>query len=155
MIPGSLSIRRRFVDVPGGQVHLRYGGEHRDRVPVVMVHASPASSRMREPLLRCFAETRAMFAPDTPGNGDSTPPPGEAPAFDAFVGAHVAALDALGLDRVDLYGTNTGANIACEIAIRHPGRVRCIILDGVSLYGEAERTERNEWPFRRRSRTRS
>ena len=96
---------------------------------------------MLEPLLRCFADTRPVFAPDTLGNGDSTPPRGEAPPFDAFVEAHVAALDALGLDRVDLYGTHTGANIACEIAIRHPGRVRRIILDGVSLYSEAERAD--------------
>lgn len=135
------AVRRRFVDIAAGQVHLRVAGERRSGTPLVMFHASPGSSKMLEPLLIRFAATRPVFAPDTLGNGDSSPPLAAAPALDDFVDAHVAALDALGLGRVDLYGSHTGANIACEIAIRHPGRVRRMILDGVSLYSEAERAE--------------
>ncbi len=133
--------RRRFVDTPHGQVHLRYAGPTKGGTPLVMFHPSPGSSKMLEPLLLRFAETRPVFAPDTLGNGDSDPPPGDAPDLAAFAAAHVAALDALGLGRVDLYGGHTGANIATEIAIRHPDRARRLILDGVSLYAEAEREE--------------
>jgi pimeloyl-ACP methyl ester carboxylesterase len=135
------NIRRRFVDIPGGQVHLRCAGEKARGFPLVMLHASPGSSKMVEPLMRAFAGSRPVFAPDTLGNGDSTPPDEPAPLLDTFVDAHVAALDGLGLDCVDLYGTHTGGNIACEIAIRNPARVRHLILDGISLYAESERNE--------------
>ena len=133
--------RRRFVDIDQGQVHVRCAGAGRPGAPLVMLHASPGSSKMLEPLLLQFAATRPVFAPDTLGNGDSSPPADDAPALDVFVAAHCAAIDALGLGLVDLYGTHTGASIACEIAIRRPDRVRRLILDGVSLYTEAERAE--------------
>ncbi len=141
--PASAPIRarRRFVDIPGGQVHVRSAGEAMAGVPLLMFHASPGSSKMLEPLLLRFADSRPVFAADTLGNGDSTPPADPAPALDVFVTAHCQAMDALGLRQVDLYGSHTGANIACEIAIRRPERIRRLILDGVSLYSEAERAD--------------
>ena len=96
---------------------------------------------MLEPLIGAFAETRAVVALDTLGNGDSSPPPGTAPDLDVFVDAHVEAIDRLGLRSVDLYGGHTGGNIAVEIAVRHPGLVHRLILDGMSLYSEAERAD--------------
>ncbi len=134
-------VRRRFVDIDSGQVHVRVAGESAHTTPLVMFHASPGSSKMLEPLMVRFAATRQVFAPDTLGNGDSTPPAGASLDLDEFVDAHVTTLNGLGLGQVDLYGSHTGANIACEIAIRHPDRVRKIILDGVSLYGADERAE--------------
>ena len=134
-------VRRRFVDIGAGQVHVRVAGQPGLGTPLVMFHPSPGSSKMLEPLMTRFAATRQVFAPDTLGNGDSAAPTRPDPSLDAFVDAHIAALDALGLQQVDCYGSHTGANIACEIAIRQPGRVRRIILDGVSLYSDAERAE--------------
>jgi pimeloyl-ACP methyl ester carboxylesterase len=106
-----------------------------------MFHPSPGSSRMLEPLIAAFGATRRVIAPDTLGNGDSAAPTGDSPALDVFVDAHIAAIDALGLTRVDLYGGHTGGNIAAEIAIRRPGLVNRLILDGMSLYADAERDD--------------
>jgi pimeloyl-ACP methyl ester carboxylesterase len=44
------------------------------------------------------------------------------------------ALDALGLAQYDLYGAHTGANMAVEMAIARPQRIRHLILDGIALY---------------------
>jgi pimeloyl-ACP methyl ester carboxylesterase len=96
---------------------------------------------MLEPLIGALAARRRVIATDTLGNGDSSPPRERAPDIAYFVAGHVQALDALGIERFDLYGSHTGANIACELAIAHPGRVRRLILDGVSLYSPAERAE--------------
>ena len=52
-----------------------------------------------------------------------------------------AALDARGLDRVDLYGTHTGAMLAIELAVRHPDRVARLVLDGVVLFDDEERDD--------------
>jgi pimeloyl-ACP methyl ester carboxylesterase len=128
-------IRRGFVDLPDAQIHYRYAGApHDGQLPVVLVHASPASSAGLAHLIRAMAVDRPVYAPDTLGNGDSV---GDIPAdADVAFFAHrlVQALDALGLNRFDLYGTHTGASLATEVALNHPRRVNALILDGVGLY---------------------
>lgn len=132
-------VKRRFVDTADGQVHYREAGA--GGTPLVMLHPSPGSAKVLEPLIAALAAKRRVLGVDTLGNGDSSPPREENPDLGCFVRGHVRALDALGIERFDLYGSHTGANIACEIAIAHPGRVRRLILDGVSLYAPQERAE--------------
>ena len=131
-------IRRRFADLPDRQVHYRCAGEG---PPLVMIHASPGSSKQLEGKIESLARSRSIIAPDTPSNGDSTPLPIEAPQIGDYAEALLQFLDAIGMERCDVYGTHTGANIGLEFAIRHPGRVRRLILDGVGVYPEAERAE--------------
>ncbi|HYX66580.1 MAG TPA: alpha/beta hydrolase [Burkholderiales bacterium] len=132
-------IQRRFVDTAEGQIHYREAGS--GGTPLVMLHPSPGSAKMLEPLVAALAAKRRVVAADTLGNGDSAPPRRPNPDLAYFVGGHLQALDALGLERFDLYGSHTGANIAIELAIAYPTRVRRLILDGVSLYTPEERAE--------------
>lgn len=137
------AVRRGFVDIEEGQLHYRQAGEEKpDRLPLVMLHPSPGSSRMLLPLIQRFGKSRRVYAPDTLGNGDSSPPLVD-PKRDLsiFVDAHLRGLDALGIERFDLYGSHTGGNIACEIAIRAPSRVHRLIVDGISVYSDAERDD--------------
>ena len=134
-----MPIVRGFVAAREGQIHYREAGA--GGVPLVMLHPSPGSAKMLEPLLARLAVGRRVIAIDTLGNGDSSPPDDDDPDLSCFVNGHLQAIDALGLARFDLYGSHTGANIACELAIAHPDRVRRLILDGVSLYTAAERAE--------------
>lgn len=131
-----MTIRRGFADISHGQIHYRHAGG--DGPPLVMLHASPGSSRQLEPLMNAFAPTRRVIAPDTLGNGDSAPPREARPTIDSLAAGALEALDALGLDRFDLYGTHTGASIAATIALLRPDRVRRLVLDGVGLYTPAE-----------------
>lgn len=134
-------IRRGFVDIGGGlQVHYRTAGEAVAR-PLVLLHPSPGSSKMLEPLIAAFSETRLVYALDTLGNGDSSAPEGDAPDITYFTQGHMRAIDALGLAEFDIHGGHTGGNVACEIAIAWPERVRHLILDGMSLYSDAERAD--------------
>jgi pimeloyl-ACP methyl ester carboxylesterase len=134
-------VLRGFAEVAEGQVHFRHAGARHGGVPLVMLHASPGSAKMLEPMLALFGRQRRVVATDTLGNGDSSPPLGEAPEMAYFADAHLRALAALGIERFDLYGAHTGANIACEMAIAAPHRVRRLILDGVSLYSAEERAD--------------
>lgn len=136
----NVSIRRKFVAIAEGELHLRAAGPE-SGTPLVMCHASPGSSKQLEPLIGLLSIHRPVLALDTLGNGDSSPPSVEQPEIPYFADAHRRALDALDVDRFDVYGTHTGANIAIELAIRHPTRVRRVILDGVSLYSDAERDD--------------
>lgn len=133
-------IRRGFVNLPDGQVHYREAGRG-GGAPLVLIHASPGSSLMLAPLLAAFGQDRHAIATDTAGNGDTSVPLPEAPGIGQFAACHLAALDALGIDRFDLYGTHTGASIAAEIALAAPQRVRRLILDGVGMYTAEEQAE--------------
>ena len=146
MTAAATRIRRGFADIAEGQVHLREAGvRDASRRPLVMLHASPGSARMLEPLIAGLARNRHVIATDTLGNGDSCAPrlpaDGSRPSIAYFADAHVRALSAWGVEEFDLYGTHTGANIACEIAIAHPARVGRLVLDGVSLYTAEERED--------------
>jgi len=135
-------VLRGFVEIEEGQVHYRSCGATRpDALPLVMLHASPGSSKMLAGMIALMGRTHHVIATDTLGNGDSVPARGAMPTIADFADAHLRALDALRIEQFDLYGTHTGGCIASEIAIRHPGRVRRLILDGMSLYSEEERAD--------------
>lgn len=128
-----MTVRRAFVDFERGQVHYRHAGAP-DAPPLVMLHASPGSSRQLEPLIAAMGESYRVIAPDTLGNGDSMPPAQAQPEIADYAEAVLRTMEALGLERVRLYGTHTGARIACHIALAHPERVERLILDGFGLY---------------------
>lgn len=134
-------LRRGFVDIAEGQVHYRTMGEDGDRPPLVMIHPSPGSSLMLVPLMQRLATTRRVVALDTLGNGDSAAPAHTTRDIGPYADAHARALTALGIERFDLYGSHTGGNIACEIAIAEPHRVSRMILDGMSVYAPDEQAD--------------
>ena len=114
-------IRRDFADLPTRQVHFRHAGEG---PPLLMLHASPGSSKQLEGKIEALSRHHRVIAPDTPGNGDSTPLDIAAPAISDYAAALVQFLDAMGLEQCDVYGSHTGANIGLELAVRSPERVR-------------------------------
>ncbi|MGB1875476.1 MAG: alpha/beta fold hydrolase [Rhodospirillaceae bacterium] len=130
-----LDIDRAFIRIDEGLVHIRTcGSEQNDHLPVYMVHPSPASARGFEPIIRLFGETRRVIAPDTLGNGDSAPPAPDEPDITYFADSVVRLLDKLELDKVDFYGSHTGGRTGCEMAVRHPDRVRRVVIDGLVEY---------------------
>jgi pimeloyl-ACP methyl ester carboxylesterase len=140
---------RAFVRICDGLVHYRHadGGDPTGKsgddraLPTILMHASPASSRSVEPLALALASAGRcrVIAPDTPGNGDSAALLEPAPAVGDYAAAMVRMLDALQLERVNLYGFHTGAHIAVEMAIAHPQRVGRIALDGLLWLEDGER----------------
>lgn len=130
---------RGFVRIAEGQIHYRRAGPAHTR-PLVMLHASPASSLSLLPLAAELSGHQLLL-PDTPGNGQSCAPGLPTPDLVHYADMLDRAMTALGLFEFDLYGTHTGAHIAIEWAIAHPGRVRTLTLDGVALFSPETRTE--------------
>ena len=131
----SSQIKRSFADTSVGQVHYRTArpqGASRSR-PLVMFHGSPSSSHsLARPIVN-LATSRPVIAFDTMGQGDSCPPPSLDVSFEDYARYYAEALTSLGpeLERVDLFGTHTGARIVAEFAIAFPERVGKVILDGM------------------------
>ena len=131
-------VDRAFLRLAEGLVHYRHVGVPggRGRTPLYLAHAGPGSSRAFEPLLPSLARQRFAFAPDMLGNGDSAPPASEAAEMQYYVDCAVRIMDSLGIDKVDFYGTHTGAQIGCQLAVVHPQRVRRLVLDGIPLFAD-------------------
>ena len=97
-----MAIRRGFADIGGAfQVHYRTAGAGGPR-PLIILHPSPGSSKMMEPLIEAYAASRTVYGLDTLGNGDSSPPDLPAPDLAWFARGHMAAIDALEIDEFDL-----------------------------------------------------
>lgn len=141
--PGVSPIDRAFVRLAEGPVHYRYMDDSRRRaeLPIVMLHASPGSSERLAPLIPGLANGRWVIAPDTLGNGDSPPPALRETTIAYYVDANLRLLDALGIEQADFYGTHTGAQIAAQLAVTQPRRVRKLILDGVPLFTDEYKKE--------------
>ncbi len=132
-------VHRGYVDGRYGQQHYRIAQPlaATGRVPLVIFHQSPSSGRVYEGLLAILGKGRLVIAPDTPGFGDSDPPPGP-PAIADYAAAMGDFLDAMGLDKVDLFGDHTGAKIAGELAQQRPWQVRRIAFNACPVYSDEE-----------------
>ena len=142
-----IRLRRGFVDVSFGQMHYRYAGEGPN---LLLFHASPGSSRQLEPLINALAGNFTVLAPDTPGNGDSTPLPLADPSIKDYAQAMLEFMDAAGIDTAHNYGTHTGACLGSELALGYPNRVGKLVQDGVVVFSPEEREElieRYAYPF--------
>lgn len=131
-------VDRGFVRLDEGLVHYRRVGT--GGTPLVMLHASPASSLSLEPLAQ-YLTTRHLVMPDTPGNGSSCPPAMADPDLPDYADMLDRFCATSGWDAVDVYGTHTGAHIAIEWAIAYPHRVRRLVLDGVAMLPPEQRAE--------------
>lgn len=101
--------------------------------PVLMIHGSgPGVSgwvnwRM---VMNDLARDRRVIIPDMVGFGFTERWPGQAYDVDTWVAQLTGLLDALDLPRVDIVGNSFGGALALKLAIRHPQRLRRIVLMG-------------------------
>jgi pimeloyl-ACP methyl ester carboxylesterase len=106
----------------------------------VLLHGSPQSSRALSGLGAALAQAGlCAIMPDTPGAGHSTALPGPDLTIAALAEALAGFADAIGLGRFALYGSHTGAAIACAFAARYPARVTALVFDGIAAWTAAER----------------
>jgi 2-hydroxymuconate-semialdehyde hydrolase len=77
-----------------------------------------------------LAKRSRVLAPDLVGFGHTERPDGIQYGLDAWVTHAVGVLDALDVERADVVGNSFGGAIALALAIRHPKRVRKLVLMG-------------------------
>jgi pimeloyl-ACP methyl ester carboxylesterase len=94
---------------------------------VVAIHGITATSRSWLAVAEALGSRAALIAPDLRGRGASAPV-GPPFGIDAHVRDVLALLDELGLAQPVIVGHSLGAYIACRFAVRHPGRVRSLVL---------------------------
>jgi pimeloyl-ACP methyl ester carboxylesterase len=126
---------RCFVPTHAGKLHVACQGTG---LPVLLLHQTPRSwDEYRDVLPLLGSRVRAL-AMDTPGFGDSPPPPGP-PSIEAWAGAVLALMDSLDLAQACVAGHHTGAVVAMEVAARAPERVSALVLSSCPMVDAARR----------------
>lgn len=103
--------------------------------PVLMIHGSGpgvsayANWRLVMPVL---AQSRRVVAPDMAGFGFTDRPAGAVYSMDNWVAQAIGLIDALDMPQVDLVGNSFGGALSLALAIRHPQRVRRLVLMGAA-----------------------
>jgi pimeloyl-ACP methyl ester carboxylesterase len=127
----------RSVDVEGLQIFFREAGP-RDAPHVLLLHGFPTSSHMFRNLIPALAARFHVIAPDYPGFGNSSMP--KAGEFDYTFDRLADVMDhftmEVGLDRYAMYVQDYGAPIGFRLAVRHPQRIRALVVQNGNAYEE-------------------
>lgn len=122
--------RSRLAAVPSSIVETRFGAleyaDVGDGDPLLVVHGIFGG---RDQGLASFDDLlpgRRVLAPSRFGYLGSAMPAGATPALQAD--AFVDLLDVLGIDRIDVFGYSAGSTSVQQMALRHPARVRSLVV---------------------------
>jgi haloalkane dehalogenase len=132
--------RRGYVDVAGRQCHFRSAGD--PSLPILLLlHQSPSSSAMYEPLMQHLQERYHLLAPDTPGFGNSDPlevSPGALTIAD-YASAIRGFCRELDVEHCHIFGHHTGAAIAVQLEHDFPGLAVSMALSGPTLLSDEQK----------------
>ena len=100
--------------------------------PLLLLHGNGEDGTYFVHQIKEFSRDFTVCAIDTRGHGKS--PRGTAPfTISQFADDLLAFMDQQGLTQADILGFSDGGNIALTFALRHPDRVRRLILNGANL----------------------
>lgn len=136
-MPEAVAVRRRYVDGPFGQLHVRESGQQSaDRPSLACFHMSPMTGRTFERFMGVLLAIsgRHVLAFDTPGFGMSDAPPRQ-PSIADYADALIAGIEACaGTGVVDLMGYHTGSMISCQLAAERPDQIRRVVLISAPVF---------------------
>ncbi|MGW3409694.1 alpha/beta fold hydrolase [Streptomyces sp. NPDC000888] len=123
----------RFTWVDGVRAHFKREG---GGPPLLLLHGSGSSLHAFDPIAQDLKTDCEVIRLDLPGFGLTGPRPDRDYRIDAYVSFVAEFLSGLGLDKVDVAGNSLGGNIAWNLAVEHPQRVRRLILMNATGYPE-------------------
>ncbi len=129
-VPASRKLRFRQVPTALGTVSTLMAGRGE---PVLLIHGLGATKASFLPTVSALSDRYRCIAMDLPGFGDSDKP--LFAAYDAhYFSRWIASLlDALHIKRAHIVGHSLGGRAAIEVGLRHPERVRRLVLMMPSL----------------------
>ena len=115
------------INVNGSYHHYEQTGE---RTPLVFIHGAFADARMWDPQWPHFAAKYRILRYDLRGHGKTGSSTLDRYTIETFADDLAALLEALEIQTPVLCGQSFGGSIAQAFAVRHPERVRALVLAG-------------------------
>ncbi len=107
--------------------------------PVLLIHGIPTSSLLWRDIIPVLAKTHRAIAPDLLNYGKSDKPDNADVSIAAQARLLIGLLDALGIRRADVVSHDIGGGVAQIIAVRHPERVKKLVLSNAVCF--------DSWPI--------
>jgi pimeloyl-ACP methyl ester carboxylesterase len=134
------STRGDYAEVNGLWMYYEVHGEGR---PLVLLHGAYMTVDAMGSILPGLAETWQMIVPEMQGHGRTAdidrPITHEGMADDV-----VALLRHLRIDEADVFGFSVGGGVALQLAIRHPGLLRRLVVASASYTSDGMQPELHE-----------
>ncbi len=108
--------------------------------PLVLLHGAYMTIEAMGELLPGLAETRRVIAVEQQGHG-RTADVDRPITYEGMADDTVALLRQLGIDGADVFGFSMGGGVALQLAIRHPGRVRKLVVASASYTSDGMQPE--------------
>ena len=105
---------------------------------ILLLHGFPTSSNMFRNLIPRLADSFRLIAPDYPGFGQSSMPDHKTYAytFENYADIVDKLAGQLGVTKYSMYVMDYGAPVGYRLALRHPERVRALIVQNGNAYDE-------------------
>lgn len=131
---------RGYVDTRWGQLH--YSTTGAGSRAIVLFHETPLNHGAWQRTIPFLPAGYQVVAFDTPGYGESDPPPGIT-TIEEYAATFAEGIRALGLERIVPVGVHTGAQYALQVAaVELPDRTDAAVLLGLPFYEEEVRLAR-------------
>lgn len=133
-----MKLKSRYANTRHGQMHYRTAG---DGPPLLMLHATPKSSRSFAQIMPYLAAYHGVIAPDTLGFGESDPVPSQL-TIETLAESVADLMETLGAKPAVIFGLHTGNKIGAALAAGWPELVSHFILCGMTHSIILDRSER-------------
>ena len=121
--------RTGYAPVGGLEMYYEIHGAGR---PCVLLHGAYMTADSMGPLLSGLAGDRQVVALEQQGHG-RTADVDRPITYEQMADDTAAALDHLGVEHADVVGFSMGGGVALQLAIRHPGLVRKVVVASASF----------------------
>jgi pimeloyl-ACP methyl ester carboxylesterase len=129
-----------YAEVNGLRMYYEVHGEGR---PLVVLHGAYMTVDAMGSILPGLAESRRVIVPEMQGHG-RTADIDRSITYEGMADDVAALIRHLGLDRPDAFGYSMGGGVALQLAIRHPGSVRRLVVASASYTSEGMQPELHE-----------
>jgi pimeloyl-ACP methyl ester carboxylesterase len=125
----------RYKEVNGHRLFYREAGEE-GRPVILLLHGYPSSSHTYRELIPLLSGRYHVIAPDNLGSGYSDRPDADklVYTFDLLADGTTGLIEALGIRDYVLYMQDFGAPVGYRVMMRHPEKVKGLIIQNANAY---------------------
>jgi len=131
--PNKAKAAGHYAEVNGINLYYEIHGAGR---PLVLLHGGLGSGEMFGPVMPQLSARHQVIAPDLQGHGRTADI--DRPIDIRLMADDIAAcIDHLGLDKPDVVGYSLGGGVAFQVAVRHPDKVRRLVMVSANVRRDA------------------